>query len=133
MKKLLFFLFINLFTTCISAQENYTVYLTGHVEPTYSVKIPSSIDITNQQCSLTYEIKGDICANQTLNITFDSTTNISDGIRSIPVSISQNKTNFAYSELSDTYTAYSIDISHSKLPAGTYTGQLNVYISLITS
>ena len=137
MKKILIYslLVLNLFFVRFSADEyntdgNYQITLTCVNAPSYSVKIPRSVNVTNENTTLTFYVKGDIYADQSLRIVFDSSTTLSYNGNSVPVIISQAKNTWSCNELSDSYSSSGINISHSKLNAGTWTGHLNVAISL---
>ena len=77
-----------------------------------------------------FYVKGDIYADQTLEVIFDTSAFISYNNRNIPVTVSQNKSSWTYSELSDSYVSSSVSISHQQLNAGTWFGYMNVAISL---
>ena len=135
MKKLLLtLLLVGLFTLDISAEEYSSqtdITLTYNVEPTYSVKIPKSLDISNNETVLNYYVSGDIYADQKLQVLFDSQTEIKNALDSCVLTISQEKSIWTQNELSKTYVSCAAHITHSKLKSGTYIGTLNVSISLL--
>ena len=135
MKKLLItLLLINIFTLNINAEtyeENYSISLSYNVEPTYSVKIPKKIDVSNNNTVFEYYVCGDIYADQILQVKFDEQTTISNSKQTINVYITQEKSNFVMSELSNNYNKYTALITHNDLSTGNWSGQLNVVISLI--
>ena len=135
MKKLLItLLLINIFTPNINAEtyeENYSISLSYSVEPTYSVKIPKKIDVSNNNTVFEYYVCGDIYADQILQVKFDEQTTISNSKQTINVYITQEKSNFVMSELSNNYNKYTALITHNDLSTGNWSGQLNVVISLI--
>ncbi|MDO5332260.1 MAG: hypothetical protein Q4E99_06225 [Bacillota bacterium] len=135
MKKILItILIIGLITFNINAEEyvgETDILLTYKIEPTYSIKIPKSLDISNNETTFNYYVLGDIYADQTLNILFDSKVEIKDKTNTYEASISQNKTTWTQSELSNNYVSSAVSISHNKLKAGNYIGILNVAISLL--
>ena len=135
MKKLLItLLLINIFTLNINAEtyeENYSISLSYSVEPTYSVKIPKKIDVSNNNTVFEYYVCGDIYADQILQVKFDEQTIISNSKQTINVYITQEKSNFVMSELSNNYNKYTALITHNDLSTGNWSGQLNVVISLI--
>lgn len=131
MKKLLItFLIINSLVLNIKAEENHTVTITYDLKPNYTVKLPKSIDITSNVNQLTYYIKADLYANQSLVVKFDSMSYLKDQHRTIPVTVTQNKTEYSYQELNDDYISQTIELTHDLLPAGQYQGSLNVEIYL---
>ena len=134
MKKILIaLLLINLFAVEVDGQTftgNTSISVSYDVEPTYSVKIPKTIDITNPTTSFNYYVLGDIYADQVLNVVFDSSTTVSNNSNSYNVDIAQEKTIWEYSELTNTYKQYEATISHQTFSAGNYVGQLNVSIYL---
>ena len=75
MKKLLFSLFlINLFVSGVNAQTytgNCSISLNAQVNPYYSIKIPKTINVQNNETTFEYYICGDIYADQTLKVEFD--------------------------------------------------------------
>ena len=135
MKKLFIsLLLINILSFQINA-ETYTgstsISLTYDIEPTYSVKIPKTIDISSNTTHFQYYISGDIYADQTLQVLFDKQTTIYNANSSYKVSISQSKTIFYANELTTAYKSYDASISHESLTPGKWFGTLNVVISLI--
>ena len=134
MKKILIaLLLINLFAVEVDGQTftgNTSISVLYDVEPTYSVKIPKTIDITNPTTSFNYYVLGDIYADQVLNVVFDSNTTVSNNSNSYNVDIAQEKAIWEYSELTNTYKQYEATISHQTFSAGNYVGQLNVSIYL---
>lgn len=134
MKKILIaLLLINLFAIEVDGQTftgNTSISVSYDVEPTYSVKIPKTIDITNPTTSFNYYVLGDIYADQVLNVVFDSSTTVSNNSNSYNVDIAQEKAIWEYSELTNTYKQYEATISHQTFSAGNYVGQLNVSIYL---
>lgn len=135
MKKLLIsLLLINLFSVGVMAETytgSHSISLGFSVEPTYSVKIPKSLNISENTTSFNYYVSGDIYADQKLKIDYDSVVNISSKNKSCPVYISLSKSEFTQNELSKEYISYVGSINHSKLESGEYTGRLNVVISLV--
>lgn len=135
MKKLLIsLLLINLFTLEISAETytgNYSISLAMQVEPTYTLKIPKAIDVSNNITNFNYLICGDIYADQILQIDFGEETKIYSENRYCSVYISPEKSRFTYDELSKEYSSYNVTLSHKELEAGKYTGKITMVISLI--
>ena len=135
MKKLFIsLLLINILSFQINA-ETYTgstsISLTYDIEPTYSVKIPKTIDISSNTTHFQYYISGDIYADQSLQVLFDQETTIYSSNSSCKVYISQDISQFAANQLTDTYVPYKCRIIHNKLESGKWFGSLNVVISLI--
>ena len=135
MKKILLsLLLINIFALNVNA-DTYTgstsISLSYDVEPTYSVKIPKIVNVSNNITTFSYYVNGDIYADQTLQVLFDKETTISNTNSSCKVYISQSKTDYAANELSDSYSQQQVQISHANLNSGKWFGKLNVVISLI--
>lgn len=136
MKKIIFIslLFICLFPSKINA-ETYTgsasISLSYDIAPSYSVKMPKTIDISNNSTTFFYYVSGDIYADQTLQVLFDNEAYISNANNSCKVLISQSKTNFASYEINNSYSQHYGIISHQTLDSGKWFGVLNVVISLI--
>lgn len=135
MKKLLLtILLINTFILNIDAESynaNYSISLSYNLAPTYSVKIPKTLDISNNNTSFNYYVCGDIYADSVLQVKFDEEVTITNSNTSKKAYISQNKTNFKQNELTSDYAQYSASITHDNLSSGKWQGQLNVVISLI--
>lgn len=135
MKKLLIsLLLLNIFILDINAEtysNSYSISLSYNVYPTYKIKLPKTIDISDEETNFEYFVCGDIYADQTLEVLFDSQTQISSFDKTCNVYISQSKTNFTCNELTNSYTKYIGTITHEELSSGTWNGQLNVVISLI--
>jgi hypothetical protein len=98
--------------------------------PSYSIRIPKTVNVINDNTIMDYYVKGDIYADQTLMVVFDSYTVLTYKNRIIPVTVSQNKYSWTCGELTDSYVSSSVSISHTKLSAGTWLGNMNVAISL---
>lgn len=128
-------LLLNIFyVTCLSedhtSEGTYSVSLRCENAPSYMIRIPESVDVSNENTIMYFYVKGDIYADQTLNIVFDDTTSLSCNGISIPVNVSQNKDTWSYNELSASYSGSSVSISHQRLSAGTWEGYIDVAISL---
>lgn len=136
MKRILFsLLFINLLSVTCYAQDcsdegNYSISLTYVKGPDYTVRIPKTVDVIEPNTTMYFYVKGDIYADQTLEVVFDASTIISYNGTSIPVTVSQSKRSWTCSELRDSYVSSSVSISHQQLNAGTWVGYMNVAISL---
>lgn len=135
MKKILLsLLLINIFALNVNA-DTYTgstsISLSYDIEPTYSVKIPKVVNVSNNITTFSYYVNGDIYADQTLQVLFDKETTISNANSSCKVYISQSKTDYAANELNDSYCQQQVQISHANLDSGKWFGKLNVVISLI--
>ena len=136
MKKILLsLLFIKLFISNIYADDftnegSYQLSLSYTKAPTYYVKIPTTVDISNQNTQFSFYVKGEIYADATLNIDFQDSTLISNDKENIEVVVSQDKKDFLFNELSDEYLSSNIYLTHMPLDAGQYVGILNVMISL---
>lgn len=114
----------------IKNSGTYTINLSCNKSPSYSVKIPKSISIEEPSTQLNFEVKGDLYNTQKLNIVFDSTTTLSYGTKSEPVTIHQTKSSWSNKELTNDYLSSYITITHNPLSAGYWTGTLNVRIQL---
>ena len=135
MKKILLsLLLINILALNVNA-DTYTgstsISLSYDIEPTYSVKIPKVVNVSNNITTFSYYVSGDIYADQTLQVLFDKETTISNVNSSCKVYISQSKTDYAANELNDSYCQQQVQISHANLDSGKWFGKLNVVISLI--
>ena len=135
MKKILLsLLLINIFALNVNA-DTYTgstsISLSYDIKPTYSVKIPKTVNVSNNITTFSYYVNGDIYADQTLQVIFDKETTISNANSSCKVYISQSKTDYAANELNDSYCQQQVQISHANLDSGKWFGKLNVVISLI--
>lgn len=135
MKKLLLsLLLINIFAINVNAETytgNTSISLAYDKEPTYSVKIPKVVDVSSEVTNFNYYVSGDIYADQSLQVLFDQETTIYSSNSSCKVYISQDISQFAANQLTDTYVPYKCRIIHNKLESGKWFGSLNVVISLI--
>ena len=136
MKKLLCSLLIlNLFAFAASAEDydgegTYTINLTCTKGPSYAIRMPKALNVADETTILTFYVKGDLYGDQRLNIVFDRNTTLSNNSSTVPVSISQAKSSWSHSELSDDYISSSVTITHTQLSAGNWNGRLGVTISL---
>lgn len=125
---------INLFSACIHADTysaNTSIVLSYQIEPSYKVKIPKEIDITDREVTFYYYVLGDIYADQFLNVSFDCEVILNSINNSFKAYVSQEKEYFSSLELSNDYSSYLAYIRHDDIKAGNYTGNLNMVISLI--
>ena len=114
-----------------SYNANYSISLSYNVAPTYAVKIPKTLDISNNNTNFNYYVCGDIYADGILQVKFDEEVTLTNSNTSKKAYISQTKTDFKQNELTNDYTRYSASITHDNLSPGKWQGQLNVVISLI--
>ena len=135
MKKILLSLLLQcLFFNQISAEsyENvYSIPLIYDNNPSYSVKIPKSINVSSNNTYFMYYVRGDIYADECLNIKFDEETYICSNDASIKLDVNQDKSIWSYDELTSEYVSYMCNVVHEDLRPGSYLGSLNVVISLI--
>ena len=136
MKKLLLsLLLITLFINDINAESYsgiHSISLSYNHEPSYAIKIPKTIDVSNELTTLTYYVKGDIYADQYLQVLFEQNTTLTNKIgETCNVYTSQDETHFSCANLSSSYLISSVTISHDILSPGEWYGQLKVYISLV--
>lgn len=135
MKKILIsLLLINLFMVNINAETyeaDLSIPLSMNVKPSYCVKIPKTINISNNTTYFNYYVSGDIYADKYLQVLFDEQTTIYSKDSECIVYVSQNKTIFSANELTSSYSQCMACISHNNLESGNWRGTLNVVISLI--
>ena len=128
MKKLLTcLLLITIFLNKIKAE---TIQMMSNIEPTYTIMLPTKVDITDENIEFSYYVKADIYANSKLVIKFNEAT-IKDAKKEFEVEVEQDKYEYTYNELSDSYDEYKVYLSHDKLPAGCYEGDLSVIIKMV--
>lgn len=136
MKKLItVFCLLNLFILNINADEftqdgSYTISLTCVNTPSYSVKIPRSINVSKPITTISFAVKGDIYADQKLNVIFDETATLSNNTKTETVFINQNKKSWTSGQLTNEYYESALTLSHDELSAGIWNGSLNVVIAL---
>lgn len=114
----------------ITETSSDSISLSYSIEPTYSVVLPSIVDVSNDTSQFSIRVSGDIYADAYLEVIFAETSKITNGRDNETVYVSQEKTHFTYSELSDSGVTSTITLTHGSLKAGTYSGQLNLTITL---
>lgn len=130
MKKLIIFLLIILSIRFNNIYgETYTIPLNYQITPTYTITMPSIVDISDNQVSFNFSVNGDIYYDSYLQIEFDEQVTISNGYITDVVYVSQDKTDFTYNDFSNNSSA-TVNINHNKLSAGNWTGELKLVISL---
>ena len=127
---LLNLLFVKCYADNYTTDGNYSIALSCDKAPTYIVKVPQILDVTNENTIMYFYVKGDIYGDQTLRVVFDTSITLTSNNRIVPVTVSQGKSSWTCSELSDSYVSSSVFISHQQLNAGTWSGYMNVAISL---
>lgn len=110
---------------------NHSISLSYSYLPSYSVKIPKKINISNNTTYFNYYVSGDIYYDSSLQVIFDPQTNIYNNDSSKKVYCSQEKTLWSYDELSNSYSQSSACLTHDNLETGIWHGELNVVISLV--
>jgi len=135
MKKLIFSLIlITIFANTIHADTyvgSYSMSVNVNKVPEYVIKIPTSVDVSNNETTINYYIMGDIYADQTLTIKFDEQVIISNSSYDMTLNVTQDKTTFSHNELTNSFVTYTATITHDKLSSGNWTGRLNLMISLM--
>ena len=129
MKRILLITLLILATIKINA-EDYNINFECDIEPSYSVLLPTVIDVSNVETQITYFVKGDIYANQILHIDFDSQCDISSSKAQATVLISQAKNTWTYSELTSSYSSSSATLLHPRLSSGRWSGEFSIRIYL---
>ena len=123
------------FTINVNAEtytNTHSISLSYNVEPHYSVKMPKVLDVSDNTTVFTYYVKGDIYADQSLQVLFDESTFLIDqNNNSCNVYTSQDDVYFDSTQLGSSYIPSSVTISHEQLFAGVWHGQLNVLITLV--
>jgi len=145
MKKIATLLFVSLLLVVLPAnifaedQEvntDTTVTLTAAKVSTYTVKLPRSFDVSNNSSSFDVFVKGDISSDKELTITCTQNHSMADVVtgsnRTVALTVAVSNGTFGYSELPAAYSNVkaSITISHDTIPAGSYSYNLPVAISL---
>ena len=123
-------LFINCHADEYSTDGDYSISLNCTNAPVYSVKVPYAVNVTNKNTTMNFYVKGDIYADQHLWVVFDSSSVLYSNDRTVPVVIIQEKSSWSSSELNNAYVSSGVSISHTELSAGTWSGYMNVAISL---
>jgi hypothetical protein len=108
------------------------VYATRASKVTY--KIPQVICGNTDSAYYKVGVKGDISATQQISITAPANFTLSDGVRDVTATVSQDKTTWVYSDLlgDDLVDGFSMGtgtISY-QLPAGSFSGTFNFTISV---
>ena len=115
-----------------------TVKLTAEKASTYTVKLPTSVDVSANSATFTAYIKGDVDGAKKLVIAEDTNkgTNVlkNNAVtgRNVDLTISVDKS-INGSDITSEYTSDGIviTVSHAAIAAGTYTCDLPLTISLV--
>ena len=129
MKKLLLSILIISLINFDTYGESYTIPLNYSVSPTYIVSVPKSIDVSNNETSFNFSVSGDIYYDYLLEVSFASNTTITNGNYSSIVNVNQDKCLFNYDDLLNK-TYGNVYLSHDSLHSGTWSGELNLLITL---
>lgn len=113
-----------------ASEGNYQISLSYNKTPSYYVKIPTNFDCSNNESSFYFYVKGNIYNDQILNIDFSDSTVLTSDTKQVIINVSQNKKDFYSNELSDEFISSTIYLNHDNMSAGTYTGILNIHITL---
>ena len=122
----------------ISNEGQAIVELTASIESTYTISLPKQVDVTDEETTFNIKVKGDITADETINIDIpDSATLSEDGSeRSISLTINDNGgISYVYTDMNkDDYEGINakrdITITHDPITAGTWKTDITINISL---
>lgn len=129
MKKLLLSLLLFSLISFDTYGESYTIPLSYLVSPTYIVSVPKSIDVSNNETSFSFSVSGDIYYDYQLEVKFASNTTITSGNYSSIINVNQDKTLFNCDDLFNKSYG-NVYLSHDYLHSGTWSGELNLLITL---
>ena len=115
--------------------EDATVLLTATKLSTYTVKLPQSVDVSENSVSFDVLAKGDIIATKQLSISSGNSATLSDtyGRANVSVTVSKSGSAFTYDVLPANYDntkKVTFTLTHATLGAGSYSGELPITISL---
>jgi len=130
MKKILLTILLIALSANKICAETYTIPVSYNVAPTYTLRLPSRIDVSQQETQLVFYIKADIYMDQTLNVEFDQNTVIYSDHSSSNIEVCPYKYTFTSNDLSVSFNPFFINLSHNNLDVGTYSGYLNFEIYL---
>ena len=115
------------------------IKLTANATSSYSVKLPQVFDVTNLSTTLTIYAKGDIAADETLDISYASEnialkdTVTANPHEDIPLSFEGDGVSLTWDDIDDDYdknTSMTITITHGALTSGSWEAQLPITIAL---
>ncbi len=148
MKKILTLLFVSLIMislpltvfaqedTEVSNAEEASVTLFANIASRYTVRLPASVDVSNESTVFYVQAKGSIAADRKLDITCSDTghTLIDEtATRSYALSVNVDGGSFSADELTDMYQddlKAEFTVAHASLSAGNYRYNLPILISL---
>lgn len=112
----------------ISYDGEYFIDISHHQPPSYTLTLPSRLDVTDRTTSFDYHLEGDIY-NGTSIVVDISDLVLSSGTKAVAPTIRNEKSSFSCQEIAEGATG-KIDIVHDELSAGEWHGTLNLVISL---
>lgn len=137
-----------LFTpVAVSAEEvsysdpgDKTVELTAEAVSSYTVKLPKSVDVSQTSTTFDVKVAGDIAGDEKITLTMTDGALKETNAGSQPshadvnytVTYGENKSQEYLWDDIDTEKVDQATIDHAKLPAGSWTGTLNVNIAFDT-
>ena len=99
-------------------------------EPSYNIKIPKSLDISENTTTFEYFVSGDLYANHSLNIIFENTVIKNTNDKTANVTVVQDTTAIKAENINDTYVKYQCKLLHNTLTPGIWSGELKMVITL---
>lgn len=151
MKKKIFItlctIFMAILPQTISADEieqadlkNQDVRLFANIASTYTVKLPSEVDVTNLNTSFKIAFKGNISSNEQISVSMPEHVNLVDdkkfttGHDLIDIAVSVDKNDFIYSDLEEKLyiedAEATVSLAHATIPAGNWSVTLPITIGL---
>ena len=123
-----------------TSPSDKTVQLTATKASSYTVTLPKSVDISADSTKFDVSVQGDINGNEKIIITMQDTTITETGSGSvkhedIPVTVefgTGKSQSYTHSEIKDLNTKQAT-LTHASIPAGTWSGSLNVNIKVETT
>lgn len=125
----------------VSTEKTQNIELVANKTATYSVKIPKSVDVSDDEKTFEVLACGNISSDQKLCITFDDDNcalvdqaNVTNKQEDVEVSVEIDDGEFVFTELKATYAEtnkkVTFTVTHETISAGSYKAVLPITISL---
>ena len=126
-------------TTHNELTETGNVSLYANITSSYSVLVPKTVDVSNNEKTFSVFAKGDLDPTKQLQVNYQSGSYVLsnnaqiDAHENVPLTISVSNNIFTVNDLSSVYNSdkyATFTISHGTLKAGAYTATLPIVISI---
>lgn len=122
-------LILTLLSSSTDRKDEFNINFSFIKYPSYSVKLPTNLNISRRHTNIQYFVLGDIYGDQELHVDFKDVCTINNNCK-INIQIKQDKNCFKYTDLTKDYSGSLVKLEGKELSSGKYFSELIVKIYL---